>query len=78
MALGGMAGQHAARRRDVHDAAAPAAHAGLGELGVVVRHDEVDDDDALQALRWLLDDVRGIMNASRVGISAPRFFSAQA
>ena len=55
--LGGVAGQYLARRRDVEDAAAPAAHAGLGPAGVVVGHHEVDDEHALQALARALDQL---------------------
>ncbi len=48
-------GQHPPRRRDVDNAARPAAHAGLRELRVVVRHDRVDDDDALVLFARLFD-----------------------
>ena len=71
MRLGRVAGQHLARRRDVDDAAAPAAHAGLGAPGVVVRHDEVDDEDALEALARLARRARRCSSTwSRVGIRA--------
>ena len=53
--LGGVAGQHLAGRRDVDDAVAPAAHAGLRALGVVVGHHEVDGEHALEALALALD-----------------------
>ena len=62
--LGCMAGQHAALRRDVHDAAAPAAHAGLRRLGVVVRNDEVEHHDALEALFRFLDDLGALQDLS--------------
>src|SRR5262245_33931672 len=47
--LGGMTGQHLARRRDIERAPAPAADARLRIAGVVVGHDRVDDDAAVVA-----------------------------
>ncbi len=82
--LGRVAGQHLARRRDVDDAAAPAAHAGLGALGVVVRHDEIDDEDALEALARLGDDLGAVehllarRHQGLAGSSAPSRSTARA
>ena len=74
--LGRMAGQHLARRRDVDDAAAPAAHAGLGPLGVVVGHHEIDHEDALQALARAPPPARRCAAPARASASAPGGSSA--
>ena len=50
-----VAGQDIARGRDIQEPAAPAAHAGFGAAGIIVRHDKVDDDDALEPLPGLRD-----------------------
>ncbi len=51
-----MAGHDLARRRDGDEAAAPPAHAGLGTDGVIVRHDEIDGEDALETRACRLHD----------------------
>src|SRR5262249_23126401 len=45
--LGGMTGQHFARRSPVEQTAAPTADARLWIAGVIVRHHRVDDDAAV-------------------------------
>src|SRR5947209_2666621 len=54
-ALGGVAGQHLAGRRDVEELPAPAAHALLRPQRVIVRHDIVDRLPALEPHARLLD-----------------------
>ena len=48
--MGGVAGQHEAVGGDDEEAAAPAVHAGLGVLRVVVGRDEQHLHPSLQAL----------------------------
>src|SRR3954451_21688814 len=55
-ALGGVAGQHLAGRRDVEELAAPAAHALLRPQRVIIGHDIVDRQPALQPLARFFDD----------------------
>src|SRR6478609_7490010 len=57
-ALGGMAGQHLAGRRDVEKLPAPAAHAFLRPQRVIVGNDVVDRQPALELLARLLDEAR--------------------
>ena len=52
-----MAGEHLAGGGDVHEALAPAAHAGFRALRVVVGHDHVDGEDAFQPLALALDEL---------------------
>src|SRR5262245_35593318 len=49
-ALGGVAREHPAGRRDIERAAAPAADTRLGIARIVVRHDRVDDNASVVAL----------------------------
>src|ERR1700759_5076418 len=49
-ALGGVAGQHLAGRRDVEELPAPAAHAFLRPQRVIVWHDVVDGERAPEPL----------------------------
>ena len=58
-ALGGVAGQDLAGGRDVEELAAPAAHALLRPLGVIVRDHVVDDHLALEPVARFLDQPRG-------------------
>src|SRR5258706_2992951 len=53
--LGRVARQDAAGRRHVERAAAPTADARLGEAGVIVGHNGVDDDAAVMLLAQRLD-----------------------
>jgi hypothetical protein len=50
-------GRNLAGRRDVHEAFAPAAHTGLRALGVIIRYDHVDGENALEALALALDEL---------------------
>ncbi len=65
--FGRMAGQDLAGWRHVQVLLAPAAHAGLGVAGVVVRHDIVDHQHALQPLLCCLDQID-----RRLGLRAGR------
>ncbi len=61
---------------DVHEALAPAAHAGLRPLGVVVWHHHVDGEHAFQAFAGgfhIFDGRDGLV----VGIRAARLRKAQ-
>ena len=60
--LGRVAGQHLARRRHVERAPAPAADAGLGIAGIVVRHHRVDDDAPVVARAQVLHRRRGTLD----------------
>src|SRR5260370_445054 len=60
--LGRMAGQHLARWRHVERAPAPAADAGLGIAGIVVRHHRVDDDAAVVARAQVLHRRHGTLD----------------
>ncbi len=51
-----VAGQHAAVGGDVDEPAAPAAHAGLGQVGVQIGQHVVDDQLAAQGLAPFRDD----------------------
>src|SRR3954467_5860052 len=51
----GMTGQHAAGRRDIERTPAPAADAGFGETGVIVRRHRVDHDSAAMPIPQRLD-----------------------
>ena len=55
--LGCVAGEDPTRRRNGDDAAAPTAHAWLGPPGVVVRHDEIDNQHTLQSGPRLGDEL---------------------
>src|SRR3954452_461686 len=55
-ALGGVAGQHLAGRRNVEELPAPAAHALLRPQRVIVRYHVIDRERALEPLARLLDD----------------------
>ena len=73
--LGGVTGESLARGRDVDEAAAPAAHAGLRSPRMVVRRHEVDDEDAFQALaRCLhhLDAARHLLARGHQGLAVPQ------
>src|SRR6266436_8151103 len=60
--LGGMARQHAAGRGHVERAAAPSADARLGEAGVIVGHNGVDDDAAMMLFAQRLDTADGLLD----------------
>src|SRR4029078_8923705 len=55
--LGGVTGKDLAGRRDVHEAFAPAAHAGLRTLGVIIGNHHVDGKHALEPLPLALDEL---------------------
>ena len=57
--LRGVAGKSIAAWRDQHQLAAPAAHAGLGVLRVIVRNDKFDADFALQSFLFAFQKFRG-------------------
>src|SRR5579871_1841209 len=61
-ALGGMARQDFSRWRNVEELPSPAAHAFLRPQCVVVRHDIVDSEDALQPNLRFLDDAVGLLD----------------
>src|SRR5690606_21743347 len=52
-----MAGEHGAVGGDIEPGRAPAAHAGLRELRVMIGGHIVDDEDALQPLARCEDDL---------------------
>ena len=72
-----MAGQHLAGGRNVEELPAPTAHALLRPQRVVIRHDVIDRQGALQPRGGVLDDTAGFLDLLQVGISAARFFRAQ-
>src|SRR2546430_5251366 len=57
--LRGVAGKSIAAWRDQHQLAAPAAHAGLGVLRVIVRNDKFDADFALQSFLFAFQKFNG-------------------
>src|SRR3954451_16233514 len=60
-ALGGVARQHLAGRRNVEELPAPAAHGLLRPQRVIIGHDIVDRQPALQPLARLLDDAGALV-----------------
>ena len=76
--FGSVARQHAALRRYVHDTAAPAAHARLRRLCVVVRNDEVEHQDALETLFRFLDDLGALQDLGARRHQAGSVLEAQA
>ena len=56
----GVAGKRLAARSDEHQLAAPAAHAGLWEFGVVVGDDELDAKFAGKAQLGILEELYGL------------------
>ena len=66
-AFSGMARQHQAHRRDGDEAPAPAAHAGFGQAGIIVRHDIVDHHRPGEALARCLDLLRGSVQLTTRG-----------
>ncbi len=62
MDLGGVTGQHLARRRDVEELPAPAAHAFLRPQRVIIRHHKVDGQNALEPDLGFLDDAAGLLH----------------
>src|SRR5262245_23295647 len=53
--FGGMAGKYLAGRRYVERTAAPTADTGLRKTGIIVGHDRVDDNTAVEARAQHLD-----------------------
>src|SRR5262245_39301394 len=53
--FGGMAGKYLAGRRYVERTTAPTADTGLRKTGVIIGHDRVDDDTAMEARAQHLD-----------------------
>src|SRR5207244_4177048 len=67
--LGGVAGQHLARRRHVERAPTPAADAGLWIAGIVVGHHGVDDDAAVVSRAQFLHRRRGTLDLLAASLS---------
>ena len=55
----GVAGKRVALGSDKHELASPAAHAGFGKFGVVVRHDKFDAKFSFETLLRALDERDG-------------------